>query len=272
MFQADRKAGSVIGRRCIYLLLALLVMGLAGCAKDSYDETPADTTATGVDYPLTLTPDRMPMAVVGHSYYFELKVYGNTNWCNRDHFEWTEPTPLPPGLKYSVSTGDIRDTLMISGTPTTPGTYSFDVNVQNFWCNRRGLTEQRTIVVADSLDLTGDWLFAFTVAEFNSDCTGETVGDYSTETIHITQNGESLVLDGFGDDNAWHIHGNLVNWNGVLASGVYPEDNGGTTTEHNLTLYTKNDMSGYESWKWESGIGVGGCSGARSLVTATRIP
>jgi hypothetical protein len=60
MFRADRKAGSTIGRRCIYLLLAFVLIGMGGCegcgGGDSSDDTatPENLDLSG-DWSFTIT-------------------------------------------------------------------------------------------------------------------------------------------------------------------------------------------------------------------------
>jgi hypothetical protein len=78
-----------------------------------------DTLGTGTGSPLTITTTSLPNGTLGQSYTTTLQATGGTA-----PYTWTIATgSLPPGLSVSSSTG------VISGIPTTAGTYAFTAQV-----------------------------------------------------------------------------------------------------------------------------------------------
>ena len=244
----------------VYILMVHVAIGLAGC----------DDSGGGGGAPnsLGMTPARLPLAMTGQPYSTAVRAYfpGTDPGCP---YAWTTSGQLPPGLTYSNPDNGL---LAITGTPTAAGTYTVTIHVSSCagW-----VEELRTIVVADSLELSGNWSFTIAVTAAGGECISE-VGQQSTRAITITQSATgapdvfNIKMDGFVGVPGNILTGQLTGWSRVEVSGQYPEEGGITTSSHSLTVYTPDEMGGLEQWSWTDPVVT--CPGGLATVTATRQP
>ena len=107
------------------------------------------TISSGPPPPPTLTTTTIPNATEGQAYTTTFAAAGGT-----PGYTWSNPTPgtLPPGLSLTGATG------VLSGTPTTPGNYSFPIQCTdslNVPCANGPVTFTMTVAaVAPPLNIT----------------------------------------------------------------------------------------------------------------------
>jgi YVTN family beta-propeller protein len=98
-----------------------------------------------VGTPLSITTPSLPNGTVGTPYNATVQAQGGISWHNWRIYDGF----FPPGLSLF---GDGR----INGTPTTPGTYNFRVEVSDSATPRQSVIRAFTIIVAPAWTFTGD--------------------------------------------------------------------------------------------------------------------
>lgn len=112
----EKAATAALAAAILPLALAILVIAVFG----------APFPAVHAQVALQITPAILPNASVGVPYSETLSASTATG----GPFLWNiNSGALPPGL--SIDTGSTRDTIALSGTPTTAGTFTFTVGVTN---------------------------------------------------------------------------------------------------------------------------------------------
>lgn len=92
-------------------------------------------------YPsITIGPDSLPDGAVGQPYSATLSATSS-----EEIFSIAVATGLPPGLAIAYTHGDA--TASLTGTPTTAGTYTFDVEAYGPQFNSGGAKGRRTYSV-----------------------------------------------------------------------------------------------------------------------------
>jgi len=115
-----------------YALLAVLSLFVAG--------VPSPAQA-----PLTITTSSLPSATVGSNLQITIGVAGGTQ-----PLAWKVSSgKLPPGLKLQAATGEI------SGVPTAPGTYNFELTVTDSGVPATQIQRDVKLVVTAALVI--DW-------------------------------------------------------------------------------------------------------------------
>ena len=151
-----------------------------------------NTTATTppIIAPLLIVTASLPNGITGQSYNQRLSAIGGTlgtENCSDYFWNWSgaSNSALPPGL-------DLSQRGVISGTPTTAGTYNVLVNVST--CREESATRVLSIRVADPLVITTTSLPAGTVG-FEYAATAQAVGGtppYSWSSTSSLPNGLTL--------------------------------------------------------------------------------
>jgi CSLREA domain-containing protein/uncharacterized repeat protein (TIGR01451 family) len=188
------------------------------------DQTPGDNTAsdtTPINCPtITLSPPTLPNGVVGLSYNQTITASGGAT-----PYTFATADPLPPGLSLSSSG-------VLSGTPTTPGTYPFTVMAtDNTGCT--GSQAYSIFISACLSPLSG--LVNWYPADRNAnDAFGTSNGILENHTALVSGKfGNAFSFDGFDDfvklpDNFIPLAGNAplsfsawfkTNTSGVIIGG-----------------------------------------------------
>ena len=115
-----------------------------------------------------------------------------------------------------------------------------------------------------AVQLTGAWNIEELITQASGVCS-DSVGDTSSYTLQIVQNGNELIITVGSDapENAGAIFTGTISGNTIDWQGNYPT-NGGTTevTSTNITA-TDNDFNGTANWNWSDGNDS--CSGTTQV-------
>lgn len=108
-------------------------------AKNWWQFTCVETVPVQPPTVFAITTTSLPNAVIDQPYNQTIQVTGGTQ-----PFAWTQLGSLPAGLSFNTVSG------VISGTPTTAGTYNFTVTVTDQSPPSQSATKQLSIVVTGS--------------------------------------------------------------------------------------------------------------------------
>lgn len=124
-------------------------------------------------------------------------------------------------------------------------------------------------LVEAAVQLTGTWELGELITQASGVCS-DSVGDTSSYTIEVVQNGNDLTVTVGNDapENAGAVFTGVVSGDKIDWSGSYPTS-GGTTdvTGTNITA-TDNEFNGTANWNWSGG--GDSCSGT-TQVTGYRL-
>lgn len=131
LFKRNPSLEYLMNLKILLDLVCDLFAGIATTYQTMYTETNPPVIAFG--------GDALPAGKVGQPYSYQFQVSGG--WTP---YTWDDAgLPLPPGLRIDSDTG------VLSGTPTTAGTYAFQVQVTDYsGPSFTFLTNPRTLTVS----------------------------------------------------------------------------------------------------------------------------
>ena len=239
---------------CLPALVLVPSLFVLSCSDD-------DGTRPNADF--EFTPNTLALGLMNVPYTQIVSVTGGTapyTWSITDG-------AVPPGM----ATNAAAESFTIAGTPSTIGTFSFTLRAEDD--DGAASTKSYSIGVVQAFSLNGTWNFTIDVTAADGICAGEENEPPSTDTITVTETQSSepyvsnVTMTGFLGDPSNVLTGTRTG-SIITVSGSYPEDQGTTTTTHNLYATGENTIVGQETWSW-SGPG-GDCPNGRADVTAVR--
>ncbi len=131
-------------RRMTYFVLATMMLSGGAFAALVVAAPPAGAVTS-------ISPSTLPNGTVGNHYIQALVALGGTG--NQTWVQSTAPgqTGLPPGIGFSTTGNGGRRKGLLSGTPTTAGTYTFTVAATN---NGGMFSQPYTLVITSPLAIT----------------------------------------------------------------------------------------------------------------------